>query len=492
VFPSRPPYEPRQAVLRPRAGAFADAYKEATMSDQRSQERLSRRSFLRLAGAGAIGAVALAACGQAPPAAAPGGAAPAADATAGAAAPASASQPFAGRELTLFSAQHHAAHVKDVYVPLFTERTGAKVNWIEVGGGDVEAKYAVFVASEDASADVLIGWEAINAKYGPTLFEDITTSVKPELVAGLTPASKRAFTFLDKQYGMPLDTNMAIFMWNSDLYKAAGLDPAVPPQSWAEFVDHSKKLSGDGKYATLFTLGDANSGFVTFISIYNSTGGTLLSPDLRTLTVDDQYGLMAMEAIHDIFVVSKVADPAGVTVASSIEQGKIFRAGNMGHYFAFPNHFVLAETPDQSQIVGKARTGIIPGIALRSGSVNGLEGYAINRFSGNKELGMAFLEHIVSPEVQKLVATGWGRPPSVQAIFGDADVVAKAPQFAAVQEQTKYPSPRYGSPFYTDLAAVFVEQTLAVIDGTASPQEALTKIQADGQKVIDDYWAKAS
>ena len=30
-----------------------------------------------------------------------------------------------------------------------------------------------------------------------------------------------------------------------------------------------------------------------------------------------------------------------------------------------------------------------------------------------------------------------------------------------------------------------------VIDGRLGPQEALTKIQADGQKVIDDYWAKA-
>lgn len=456
------------------------------MADERSPGRISRRHFLRLAGAGALGGLALAACGQAPPAAAP-DAAP----TAGAAAPASASKPFAGQTLNLFSAQHHAAYVKDVYAPLFTEQTGAAVNWVEVGGGDVEAKYAVFVASEDASSDVLIAWEAINAKYGPTLFEDITSSAKPDLVAGLTPASRRAFTFLDKQYGMPIDTNMAIFMWNSELYEAAGLDPAVPPQNWAEFIDHSKKLTGDGKYATLFTLGDANSGFVTFISIYNSTGGTLLSPDLRTLTIDDQYGLMAMEAIHDLFVVSQVADPAGKTVASSIEQGKIFRAGNMGHYFAFPNHFVLAETPDQSQIVGKARTGIIPGMALRSGSVNGLEGYAINRFSSNKELGMAFLEHIASPEVQKLVATGWGRPPASQAMFGDPEVVAKAPQFAAVQEQTQYPSPRYGSPFYTDLAAVFVEHTLTVIDGAAAPQEALTRIQSDGQKVIDDYWAKA-
>lgn len=458
------------------------------MSTKRPIQRLSRRQFLTLsAGSLAVNAL-IAACGGAPaaPAATSAPAAPAATS-----APAAVGKPFAGKELTLFSAQHHAAYVKDTYVPMFEESSGAKVNWIEVGGGDVEAKYAVFVASQDASADVLISWEAMNAKYGPTLMEDIS-SFDPALLASLTEPSRKTFNFLGKQYGIPIDTNMAIFMWNQDLYTDAGLDPAKPPQSFAEFMDASKKLTKDGRYATLFTMGDANSGFVSFISIYNSTGARLLSDDLKTLTIDDENGLAAMEAIHDMFAVSKIADPAGVTVASSIEQGKIFRAGNMGHYFAFPNHFVLANTPDQSQIVGKASTGIIPGLKLRSGSVNGLEGYGVNRFSNNKELGVAFLQHLITPEVQKQVALGWGRPPSVQAVFDDAEVLEKSPQFAAVKEQSGYPSPRYGSPFYTDLAAVFVEHMLAAIDGAKSPAEAVKSIQADGQKVIDDYWAKTA
>jgi hypothetical protein len=85
-----------------------------------------------------------------------------------------------------------------------------------------------------------------------------------------------------------------------------------------------------------------------------------------------------------------------VTVASSIEQGKIFRAGNMAHYYAFPNHFTLAQDPEQSQVVDKVQTSIIPGLTLRSGSVNGFEGYAINQFSPNTDLALAWLEHIIS------------------------------------------------------------------------------------------------
>jgi multiple sugar transport system substrate-binding protein len=279
-------------------------------------------------------------------------------------------------------------------------------------------------------------------------------------------------------------------MWNQDLYKAAGLDPAKPPQSWAEFIDYGKKLATGGKYATLFTFGDANAGFVTFAQLFNTTGGQLLSDDLKKLQIDNEFGLATMEALREAHVTAKVADPAGVTVNSSIEQGKIFRGGNMGHYFAFPNHYALTLDPAQSQIVGKAATGIVPGIKLRSGSINGFEGYAVNKFGKNKDLALAWVEFIVSPEVQKLVALKWGRPPSSQAIFDDPEVAKASPQFASVKEQGKHPAARYGSPFYFDLGSVINEWTLRVIKGEKEPKEVLPTIQKEGQKVIDDYWAK--
>ncbi|MCB0123416.1 MAG: extracellular solute-binding protein, partial [Caldilineaceae bacterium] len=453
------------------------------MSERFAQQRLSRRTFLTFAGMTIAGS-ALAACAVAP-------AAPAAPAGGETAAPAEGALPFADRTLTIFSAQHHHADVKELWVPIFEEKTGAKVEWIEVGGGDVDAKYAVSVASQDGSFDTMYTWETLNAKYGRTLMEDITDSFDSGLLDGLVPAPRKALNFLGRQYGVPFDSNMAIFMWNKEIYEAAGLDPATPPETFEQFREFSKATTSDGKYATLFTMGDANSGFVTYISIFNSSGGQLLSDDLTKLQLDTDEGLAAMQALYDLFVTDKTADPAGVTVASSIEQGKIFRAGNMAHYYAFPNHYTLAQDPEQSQVVDKVQTGIIPGLSLRSGSVNGFEGYAINRFSPNKELALAWLEHTISPEVQSLVALNWGRPPALSATFDDPAVAEKAPQFASVKEQGGYPSPRYGSPFYFDVGAVFVEHMLAMMDGNMTPEEAVSTIQGEAQQIIDDYWAKA-
>lgn len=459
------------------------------MSEQ-PPARLSRRRFLKFAGA-TFALTALQSCAPAAPAtttqpAAPPTTAPAAKA----AAPAVVAKPFAGKELNILAPNHHTTNIKDLWVPLFEEKTGAKVNWTEIGGSDVDAKYAVFVASQDSAFDTFYSWETLNAKYGPSLMEDLTGKINKATLDALVPAPVKAFTFLGKLYAVPFDANMSIFMWNQDLYKAAGLDPAKPPQSWQEFIDFGKKLTTGGKYATLFTFGDANAGFVSFAQLFNTTGGQLLSDDLKKLQIDNEFGLATLTALQDAHVKSKVADPAGVTINSSIEQGKVFRGGNIAHYFAFPNHYALSMDPAQSQIVGKAATGLVPGIKLRTASINGFEGYAINKFAKNKDVAMAWLEHVISPEVQKLVATKWGRPPSLQVVFDDPEVAKVAPQFAAVREQGKAPAARYGSPFYFDLGNVINEWTLRVIKGEKEPKDVLATIQTEGQKVIDDYWAK--
>jgi multiple sugar transport system substrate-binding protein len=444
-----------------------------------SNSRLSRRSFLTLTGMTmAVGA--LAACAPVAPAAAP-----AADTSA-------AEQPSTeGRTFSIFAANHHTDNVKGLWVPLFEEKTGATVEWIEIGGGDADAKLAVFVASQDSTADVSYSWETFTAKYGRTLFEDLNGLIDSSIIESLAPTATKALSFLGSLYGIPFDSNQAIFMMNNDIYAEAGLDPASPPETWEQFMEYSEATTKDGRFATLFTLGDGNSSFVTFINIFNSTGGQLLSDDLTKLQLNTPEGLLAMTALYDAHVTRPVADPAGVTIASSIEQGKVFRSGNMAHYFAFPNHFTLANDPTQSEVVGKVTTSIAPGLSLRSGSVNAFEGYSINKYSENKDLGVLWLEHIVSPEVQKLVALNWGRPPALLSTFEDAEVAEKSPQFSTVLEQGEYPAPRYGSPYYFDLGTVFNQHMLSLFNNEITPQEAVDLIQAQGQTLIDEYWAKA-
>lgn len=395
-------------------------------------------------------------------------------------------KPFAGKTLVVEGPAYHEPYVPEGFIPSFEEKTGAKVEWQTFPGGEEAVKYASYLVSQDSAVDVLYSWETVVAKFGPVLLEDITGKVSSAVMDDIVPAASAALTWNGVQYGVPFDSNLTVFMWNTELYAAAGLDPEKPPQNWAEFIDFSTKLTKDGLYGTIFP-----PGFFPYAIMINSTGGSALSDDLKTLNADSEESKTVIQAMADLFTSGSV-DPVSLNVPDSIEQGKNFRAGRFGHYIAFPNHYRLAQDETQSQIVGKAATGLIPGLSLRSGTSNGIEGYSINKNSKNKELALAFLEHTMSPEVQEYTALTWGRPPASKTTLSAPAVLEVAPQFATVLEQAQYPAKRYGAPFYADLDKLFTEELLKLAGGDATVEETAGALKEKGQKIVDDYWASAS
>jgi multiple sugar transport system substrate-binding protein len=393
-------------------------------------------------------------------------------------------KPFAGKKITVFGPSYHAPYFPEQIIPLFTEKTGAEVEFLQFPGGEEGVKYAAYIVAQDGSSDLLYTWETDVAQFGTQLFEDITGKVNQAVTDDIVPAAQAAMLWQGKQYGVPFDSNMSVFMWNTELYEAAGLDPNTPPANWAEYIEFSKKLTGGETFATNYP-----PSLFAYSVLMNSTGGTTLSDDLKTVQADTAEGKATLQAISDMFTAG-VVDPTSLSLPDSIEQGKSFRSGRFAHYAAFPNHFKLANDPTQSSIVGKAKTGINPGITLRSGTANGIEGYSINKFSENKELALAFLEFTMSPEAQNIVATVWGRPPASKTTLSDPAVLEVAPQFGTVLEQSQYVAKRYGSPFYTDLDKLYVDEILKLAKGEATVDETATAIQTAGQKIVDDYWAK--
>lgn len=394
-------------------------------------------------------------------------------------------KPFAGQKLVVQGPAYHEPYVPEGFIPSFKEKTGADVEWLTFPGGEEAVKYASYLVAQDSSVDVLYSWETVIAKFGPMLLEDITGKVSQTVTDDIVPAASAAMLWNGAQFGVPFDSNLTVFMWNKDLYAAAGLDPETPPQTWAEFIEFSTKLTQNDLYGTIFS-----PGFFPFAIMINSTGATALSDDLKTLNLDSPESITVLQSMVDLFASNSV-DPVSLNVPDSIEQGKTFRSGRFAHYIAFPNHFKLAQDPTQSQIVGKAATGLIPGLSLRSGTSNGIEGYSINKYSKNKELALAFLEHTMSPEVQLYVGTTWGRPPASISTLSNPDVLEVAPQFATVLEQAQYPAKRYGSPFYADLDKLFTEEILKMVKGDQSVEETSASLKSKGQAIVDDYWSSA-
>lgn len=60
-----------------------------------------------------------------------------------------------------------------------------------------------------------------------------------------------AFSYRNTLYALPMDATVLALVYNKDHFRAAGIDPNVPPGTWNDLIEYSSKLTldkdGDGK-----------------------------------------------------------------------------------------------------------------------------------------------------------------------------------------------------------------------------------------------------
>ena len=86
-----------------------------------------------------------------------------------------------------------------------------------------------------------------------------------------------------KIYGIPFQRSTPVFYWNKEIFKAAGLPPDKPPQTWDELKDYAVKLTvrdpkaGDVKQWGVTISGGWNDWL--FEAFVRQNGSWLISPD---------------------------------------------------------------------------------------------------------------------------------------------------------------------------------------------------------------------
>ena len=72
--------------------------------------------------------------------------------------------------------------------------------------------------------------------------DDLLTKIDAD-TSNIIPASLEWVKFKDKLYGLPFLQDIWGFMWNTDAFTEAGLDPTKPPTTLEELADYTKKLT---------------------------------------------------------------------------------------------------------------------------------------------------------------------------------------------------------------------------------------------------------
>lgn len=448
--------------------------------------QLSRRQFLQLAGAGAAGAVFLAAC-AAPPAAAP-----ATDAGGGeAAAPAT-------EQITLTFGHHWEAAFRphqDEFDQKYLE--GHPDQKIEITY-NTWAEHNQIVPTW-AAAGTLPDIIYVHGRYSrPWNFEGIVVSTQDYIdndpdfnVEDIWEEARRLYRHNDQQHGIPYDHGPIILGYNKDLFDAEGLAYPSEDWTWDNFLEAAQKLTkGEnqwgygGYYNNVVELGNE-----TGISLVGPWGGEVLDETETKILLDSPESTAALQWFADLLHVHKVAPlPAQ---AQSIPAGP-WVAGMTGM-------FALASWGTPTLIANATfNWDVAPWPKGPAGAKVGSfgSGFGITRDSKHPDAAWGYLREYLSKEGMEFMWGASGRgSPARQSAYDSWLNSEGAPENAHYYLDALQNYAVTGRPYLTlaggEILDVFNRHTQLVQSGDMSVADAIAGIIAEGTPVLEEAAARA-
>lgn len=340
----------------------------------------------------------------------------------------------------------------------FEEKTGIKVNGIQMENKDMEAKLEALSQAGKHDIDIF----APSTVYLPgiikkDLAEDLTGAVK---IPGEIPENLYTdFQFENKVQFVPLRPNVQTNYYNEAKLSEYGL---TPPASWDELLEMSKALyekEGVGRVALQAASGSALT--ITTIEFIRSAGGD-------PLVLNDEGSVEAFTFLQELWkYVSPESKRADFNVVNELlSTESVYYGAN----WPFCANVVVKDggkTEVKSYVgfegpkgISKVTTTTVLGIA------KGCE---------HKEEAIQFLEYLMSQEVQNTLFTDIGWAPARNDAFGELDEWQK-PYIADVQEALKYAQSRPIVSYWSDVdKAINDAFKEIVIDGETDVQGTLDK-----------------
>jgi ABC-type glycerol-3-phosphate transport system substrate-binding protein len=145
------------------------------------------------------------------------------------------------------------------------------------------------------------------------------------------PAALDYATWDGKLWGIPYRIETHAIIYNRGEFKAAGLDPEKPPQTWDELVAAAKTLS-KGKVSGFAITGGGEVGNTIFRSLpfMWMNGGSIISDDGKKATVNEPASVAAVKFYTDFF--ANKLSPASTLENDGTANRRLFIAETVAAY----------------------------------------------------------------------------------------------------------------------------------------------------------------
>jgi ABC-type glycerol-3-phosphate transport system substrate-binding protein len=200
----------------------------------------------------------------------------------------------------------------------------------------------------------------VNTKTVPTL-KDIVSGAMKAVTAGKTI------------YGLPTANYTQGLIYNRRLFAEAGLNPNVPPATWAAVEKDATAIAklghgveGWGDYSA------GNTGGWHFSSYMDALGGTMVNTSTTppTAAFDNAKGMAILQALHTLrFTDQAMSATQGLSWGSLQQQ---FAAGKLGMYIAAPDDIYNVIVPSDKGNINDIGMGPLPSLSgTPAGSLGG-------------------------------------------------------------------------------------------------------------------------
>jgi multiple sugar transport system substrate-binding protein len=350
--------------------------------------------------------------------------------------------------IPMFEEMHPNITVKSVPFP-YGEFRQTLLTSLAGGEGPDLARLDIIWSPEFAALGVLEALDEIMPD-----FANLSAAVFPG------PLSTNAYD--GHYYGLPLDTNTRVFMWNQYLYEEAGL--SGPPATIDELAAQCDAIKALGDDIYLFSDG-GTYGWAVLPWIW-SFGGALTDEDITTAT-----GYLNSEATIAAYEFLAEMVDSGCFSPSFLGGGMDTGTGYFTNVFASmldgPWMYPIAEAqyPDfeiQATLMPEG-----PG-----GSISVVGGENIVLFTGAEtEAAMEFLRFTQSDEYQlKMSEVG---QLTVKPALLENEYFQNHPYYGTFLTQLETARARTPHPAWTQMEEVLSDAGQLILRGEASPQEAL-------------------
>jgi multiple sugar transport system substrate-binding protein len=344
--------------------------------------------------------------------------------------------------------------------------TGIRVEFRQIQFDDVVSE-AMRAYSTGQAPDIIAIDNPEHALFASRgAFLDLTDRIaKSEVVKteNYFPGPLASTVWDGKNFGIPKATNTIALYYNKDLFKAKGLDPDKPPQTWDELVEAARKLTDPA----------ANVYGLTFSAKANEEGTFQFLPwaQMAGASYDSINAAGAVKALDTwkTIIDEKLASPDTLT-RSQWDSTGTFNSGNAAMAISGP--WELDRMVEEAKFDWGVALLPVPEAGAERSSAMGDFNWAIFANTEHPDEAFKVLEYFASQDTRMF--KDFGQLPARSDIaIPETGEAKKDAGLKVFIEQLKYAKPRGPHPEWPKISKAIQDAIQAALTGQMSSKEAL-------------------